>query len=161
MIEEVRSAPRRCVNLYVSRSRDRMIVAAMHQNFAGIYYEQSQPALINEWPDPETLGIAYLLAFKDFSVKDTNLRDKKRTDWPSYRASKLRSVREFERRFMRISCCGLNSSNAVVRASTLMPGNKDVELSVSFNPLLSEVVGKRLFNLIDAANALELNLGET
>ncbi|TXI94620.1 MAG: hypothetical protein E6Q34_04430 [Burkholderiaceae bacterium] len=44
----------RCVNVYASSQC--FIIAAMHQNFAGIYYEQLEPVLIQGKPSAEELG---------------------------------------------------------------------------------------------------------
>ena len=142
----------RCVNLYVSSQRT--IVAPMHQNFAGIYYEQPAPAVVEGAPTTARIGLAFREAFDDFSTKDTNLGEFKRSDWPSFKASGLRSVKEFERQYKTVICFGNNSSNSVVRASVAHPTRANIEMSVSFNPLLAhEAIGESLMQLIEAANA--------
>jgi hypothetical protein len=141
----------RAVNLYVANDRGRLIVAAMHRNLEGIYYEQPQPVIIEKWPDPEELGKAFRAAFDAFSVRDANLRERKSSDWPSLQVSGLRSIKEFERVFRLVSCMACNSSNAVFRASIPHPTTPDVDLSVAFNPLSPpDSVGERLMRLIDA-----------
>jgi hypothetical protein len=142
----------RAVHLYAAVARDRVIVAAMHQNRAGIYYEQANVVLIDPWPDDAQLGNAFRDAFDAFVPRDADLRHTSLSDWPAYRASRLRSVREFERLFRAVHCYALNHSNAIVRASTPHPTCEGIELSVSFNPLLPAAsVGGQLLRLIDAA----------
>nr|WP_314857654.1 hypothetical protein [uncultured Undibacterium sp.] len=131
-----------------------MIIAAMHQNFAGIYYEQLTPFVIQGKPTAEQLGSAFRDAFNGFSIKDANLSGFNRSDWPAFKASDLHTVKEFERRFKSISCVSCNSSNAVVRASVAHPTHPSIEMSVSFNPLAApETIGVSLLHLFEAANA--------
>jgi hypothetical protein len=120
----------------------------MHQNSAGIYFEQSTPVVLEPVPSAAELGAAFRRAFDAFYVLDKNLGDVKKSDWPSFTVSRLRSVKEFERQYRCIHCIGLSESNAVVRASVSHPSAEGVELAASFNPLLSpEVIGKCLLTL--------------
>lgn len=126
----------------------------MHQNFAGIYYEQSEPVLIQGKPSAEELGSTFRNAFDEFSIKDVNLRETKRSDWPSFKASYLRTPKEFERSFRLIHCVSGDASNAVVRASITHPTHPDIELSTSFNPLSTpKDIGASLLLLVEVADA--------
>ena len=150
----LRRPPRaaRCVHIYASI--DNTIVAAMHRNFAGIYYEQIDPVVLAGSPDPVALGAAFKQAFDRFSVKDANLREHKRSDWPAYRASGLRTIKEFERRYRAVACQGLNDSNAVVHASMARPDAADCTTTISFNPQLPpEDIGANLHRLLDLVAA--------
>ena len=130
------------------------IVAVMHQNLAGIYYEQSAPRVTQGQPEAESTGRAFREAFDRFSSKDANLAEFKRSDWPVFKASGLRAVKEFERLFRVVNCVGINASNSMVRASVAHPMHPGIEMSVSFNPLLvHEVIGTGLMQLIKVANA--------
>ena len=143
----------RCVNVYASSQC--FIIAAMHQNFAGIYYEQSEPVLIQGKPSAEELGSTFRNAFDEFSIKDVNLRETKRSDWPSFKASYLRTPKEFERSFRLIHCASCDASNAVVRASVTNPTHSDIELSASFNPLSApKDIGASLLLLLEVAQAI-------
>jgi len=135
-------------------SADSVIVAAMHQNLAGIYYEQPAPFAIQGTPTPEQLGHAFREAFDRFSIKDANLQEFKRSEWPAFKASGLRSLKEFERLYRPVGIYGVNASNALVRASVAHPVQSKIELSVSFNPLLAhEQIGESLLQLLEVANA--------
>jgi hypothetical protein len=156
MIRSLFSRPKqaaiRGVNLYFSSSS--VIVAATHQNADGIHDEQPTPVLLHGRPTAEQLGAAFRKAFDDFSVQDKSLREAKRSDWPAFQVSGVRSMKEFEKLFRPMRCYGLNTSNAVVRASVAHPTHDGIELSVSFNPLLGpDVIGGKLLQLADVAAA--------
>ena len=77
----------------------------------------------------------------------------KKSDWPAFKASGLTSLKAFEREYTAVLCEGLNPSNATVRASRLYPADRDLELSVTFNPLLdAEAVGATLLRLARAGD---------
>ena len=142
----------RGVHLYFSA--ETVIVAALHQNPDGIYFEQPTPTVIPARATREELGTAFRRAFEGFSVQNRDLRNAKAADWPAFRASGARSAKEFRNAFMAVQCYGLHSSNAVVRAATRHPAHEDIELSVSFNPRLEpEAVGGKLLQLVRAASA--------
>jgi len=144
----------RVVHIYFSGTR--FIVAAMHQNSAGICYEQSDPVVV-EVRQPADLGVAFRAAFAAFSRKDRDLSTMKQSDWPSFLASGLRAVKAFEHEYTAIQCHGLNPSNAVVRACRVYPPDPVMELSIAFNPMLdAEAVGGMLLRLAHAGNGSEV-----
>ena len=145
--------PVRGVQMYFSDAS--VIVAAVHQSPEGIYFEQPTPVLIGGRPAPEELGAAFQEAFQAFSLQERDLQRAKLTDWPAFRASGLRSVKAFQSSFRAMQCFGLNASNVLVRAVMQHPAHEDIELSVTFNPLLPPaVVGEKLLELERVANAL-------
>ena len=144
----------RVVQIYFSGTR--FIVAAMHQNNAGIYYEQPDPVVV-EVRQPADLGVAFRAAFDAFSRKDRDLSTMKKSDWPAFRASGLKSMKAFERDYTAIQCHGLNPSNAVVRACRVYPPDPAMELSIAFNPMLeAKVVGEMLLRLAHVGNGSEV-----
>ena len=144
----------RSVSIHVSRKLDRVIVAPTCRNKAGVYCEQDAVEVIAAWPAPDEFGAAFQRAFERFSTDDKGIREHKRSDWPSYKASGLRTISRFEQEFVYINCTGLNPSNAIVRASARHPINPNVELSVLFNPRSDEsTIGKLLTELAHLAVA--------
>jgi hypothetical protein len=138
------------VHVYFSKTG--VIVAALHQNHAGILFEQDEPIFIEGEPNCDELGDAFRVAFERFSINDKNLSTAKKSEWPAYLASGCRSVKDFERKFRPIICTSTNASNTVVRATTAHPSHDGIELSVSFNPLLpSPGIGTQLLHLANAA----------
>ena len=106
----------------------------MHQVPGGVYFEQRGPVVV-EVQQPADLGAAFRRAFDVFSVRDMDMSSVKKSEWPAYIASGMRSMKMFEREYTTICCAGLNPSNAVVRASRMYPANPELELSTTFNPL--------------------------
>src|SRR5436190_18468631 len=100
----------RCARIYLGATAKEAIVAALHFNSAGISFEQDGPAVIANWRQALELGVALRLALGRFSLQERNLRDLKKTEWPSYRASSSRSVREFEATYICISVQALNEA---------------------------------------------------
>jgi hypothetical protein len=144
----------RALNIYMSLARERVLVVAMHQNLAGIYYEQDDPVVLGTWPEPVELGKAFRAAFDRFSVVDADLRSRKLTDWPAFRASGEGSVGAFKARYVTLSCLALNASNSTVRAGTVHPTEHDVELSVTVNPLQDpQDIGSQLLKLFEIVSA--------
>lgn len=144
--------PIRGAHLYFSTGS--VIVAAVHQNAAGIYYEQAEPIVLQGVPSAVQLGDAFQAAFQKFSIGDASLHETRKSEWPAFQASGLRSMREFERLFRPMICYSVNSANITVRASVAHASCPDIELSISFNPLLAaEAVGERLMRLVKAADA--------
>jgi hypothetical protein len=136
-------------------SGTRCIVAAMHRNSDGIHYEQADPVLVDV-QQPADLGAAFRTAFDAFSLRDWDRPAAKKSDWPAYLASGLPSMKAFEREYAAILCEGLDASNAVVRASRVYPGDRELELSISFNPLLDAgEIGEILLRLarVDVAGS--------
>ncbi|ANH68189.1 hypothetical protein ABE85_12565 [Mitsuaria sp. 7] len=141
------------MHLYFSDAA--VIVAAMHRNLEGIYFEQADATVrLAGVPSAHELGRAFQSAFQSFSMVDADLRGAKRSDWPAFKASGARSVKQFEDEFRPVSCYSLNPGNAIVRASTPHARKSEVELSTSFNPLQSaEAIGARLLRLLETAKA--------
>lgn len=141
-------------------SPEKAIVAAQHYNAAGIYYEQEDPVIVSPWRDEEALSDVLRKALARFSFKDRDLREGKLTDWPSYRASKCRSVRDFESSYSRVSVTPLNHAKLFYRATIQPPGEPQIRLEVFLNPYGSdtEAFALPLVRLFDASSKWDLML---
>ena len=126
MMTKLRSA-----NLYLAEKRP-AIIAAMHVNSAGIYYEQENP-LVDESSDWATLAASLRASLDRFSFREENLRDRKSTDWPAYRASRYRSVRQFKDLYQLIDVHGWSNSELFYYASCQPRGESDMTLRVTLD----------------------------
>ena len=93
------------VAVYLPCSSKTTIVCPTESVNGGLYCDQPPPALLQLDAAPESLGQSVweaLLSFCSIS-EPVNLRSYKKTDWPAFRASGMRSVRQFEDSFVRIS----------------------------------------------------------
>lgn len=139
----------RMVRIYYSSTR--FIVAAMHQIPGGMYYEQPDP-LVVEVRQPADLGVAFRAAFDAFSLQHMDMSNMRKSDWPAFVASGMRSMKLFERDYTPMCCAGLNPSNAVVRACRQYPSDPEMELSITFSPLSQpEEIGSHLLRLASAS----------
>lgn len=123
----------RCARIYLGATAKEAIVAALHHNSAGISFEQEGPAVIANWRQAPALGVALRLALERFSPQERNLRDLKKTEWPSYRASGSRSVRLFETTYTCISVQAMNEAELFYDAFARPHGEEDITLHVTLN----------------------------
>ena len=104
----------------------------MHFNSTGIYYEQESP-LLDESNDWSALSSSLRLSINRFSFRETNLRDRTKTDWRAFRASGCRSVRQFEDLYLQINVRAVNEAELFYDASCQPRGEKDIRLQVALN----------------------------
>lgn len=131
-----------------------MIVAPLHATPQGILYEQNQPTVLSNHCSGD-IGAAVKSAFCAFSTRARDLRSVKKSDWPAFRASGCKSMRQFEAEFRRIHIEYLNLSGAVARAELAIPGDEEFAVSTTFNPRLDdEEVGNRVLGLVPRCTRL-------
>ena len=103
------------------------------------------------WRQGSGLAIALRLALERFSPQERNLRGYKRTEWPSYRASKSRSLRAFEAAYICISIQALNEAELFYDAEAYPRGEEDIALHVTLNRYGSnEEIDRKILKLFDA-----------
>jgi hypothetical protein len=93
-----------CTAVYMSRLPAKIIICPEGSIERGFHTEQEPLAVLPYACSTEALGQTVwesLLQFK--ATPGLNLRSSKKTDWPAYRASGARSVREFEEQYLRVS----------------------------------------------------------
>src|SRR5947207_12102452 len=122
------TATLRRASLYLPEASGAAIAAAMHVNAAGIYFEQEEPIAIEDWRNPERLVPALRSALEQFGPRERNLREMKKTDWPSYRVSRRGSVRQFEQSNFHIAVCATNEAESSYDASAKPRGESDLSL---------------------------------
>jgi hypothetical protein len=108
------------------------IIAPLHFNSAGIYYEQDLPLKVPR----ETAGALALQlrhALELFSLKEANLRQHKLTDWPSFRASGSKSVRSFREDYLRIDVRSVNEAEQRYIALVQPKAETDITLQATLN----------------------------
>jgi hypothetical protein len=143
----------RRAHLYFAENRP-AILAALHYNGAGIYYEQESPGILTEWRDPVVLATAARAALQRFSFRECNLRNAQRSECPSYLASRICSIREFERLYLRITLDALNEAELFYDASAEPHGETDLALHTSLNRHGDDSeFGRKLLRLFDSCSA--------
>lgn len=123
----------RSARIYVGATVKDAIVAALHYNKAGIFFEQDDPEVVADWRNGPGLAVALRSALTRCSLQERNLRDQKKTEWPSYRASNSRSLRVFEATYLCISVRALNEAEFFYDAEAYPHGEEDIALHVTLN----------------------------
>jgi hypothetical protein len=102
-------------SVFVHREGTKAIVVTMHYNGSGgVLIEDDAPVVLTEPLDTPDLGAALTKALRATQVRRArNLRDRKLTEWPAFRASGVRSVRGFERDFIHLQARGANEANLI------------------------------------------------
>ena len=102
------------VVLYISSELNKILIAPQYVDESWVKFEQKEISTLDFNCSNELLGESIKRNFNKFANK--NIADKKRTskDWPSYQASKLKSIKEFEKRYFKISINGANEANIIM-----------------------------------------------
>ncbi len=102
------------ISVYISDKHKHLIIAPMHENEAGIMYEQKTCFNIDYPIDLGDFGREVIKSLNEFSIKDTNLRDSRRAEWPAFKHSKSKSINSFEAEYIKIFIRSANDSNLVL-----------------------------------------------
>jgi hypothetical protein len=146
---------KKSVAIHISQLHKQVIICPRYINDAGIMYEQENCTLLNFPVDYATLGDEVLRNFNLFSLKDKNLRDQKRTDWPAFKCSKLKTVKSFEDTFLPMNIDGNNESNIILSIEAPLSGHDDITLNsnISSSPLNKKAIGERVIKVYNLAIA--------
>jgi hypothetical protein len=132
----------------------------MHFNSAGIRYEQEEVLVA---PDGSWEAAAQSLrdALGRFSFREANLRDQRLTDWASYRASGLRSVRQFQSEYLCIQIAAFNEAELMYDALCQPHGEHEIILHITLNPYgPDEEIGRQLDKLFRSCLRWPIVMGE-
>jgi hypothetical protein len=138
--------------IYLADDTKPAIVAAIHHNAAGIYYEQDEAVVVADWREVLPLVAALRSALERFSFRDRNLRDSKLSEWPAYRVSGCRSVKEFQSSYFCISVRAANESELCYIAEAHPLDEREISLCVTINRHGDDEAGRTLFRLYDACS---------
>lgn len=139
------------VAIYISDKFQHLIIAPHHENDAGIIYEQEN-CFTSDYPmNTEELGNEIIKGLNLYSIKDTNLRNHKQTDWSAYKSSKSKSVTGFEKEYIQVSIRSANESNLILMIEGLPFKNSELKVSssVSFHADKDEI-GNRIKAIYEA-----------
>lgn len=121
------------VVLYLSSELNKILIAPQYVDESWIKFEQEEIELLDFNCSNELLGESIKKNFDKFAEK--NMEDKKRTskDWPAYQASKLRSMKEFKKKYYRISINGANEANIIMVFEADMKSKNEINLTSSIS----------------------------
>jgi hypothetical protein len=128
-----------------------LIAAAIYDNRDSASYEQEDAAVVEQWRISEILGAVTWEVLARFCRKDRNLYGSKLSDWPAFKASNLRSVKQFEASYLRIGIVAVNDAALMFEATVFPPNESEIALRVAFSKGNSnQEVGTLLLRLISS-----------
>jgi hypothetical protein len=139
------------ISVYISDGHKHLIIASMHQNGAGINYEQKDCFTADYPIDSTEFGNEVIKNLNQYSVKDTNLRESKKTDWPAFKHSRSKSVTGFENEYINIFIRSANDSNLIltIEGRPFKTSELTINSSVSFHADKQEL-GQRINEVYQA-----------
>jgi len=121
------------VAVYLSSEYKKILITPFFINEAWVYYEQENVESLNYDVDDKLLGEALKRNLDKFKQKDSDLTKQKLTDWPSFKASGLKTVKEFERKYLRIGVSGLNKANIILALDAEMKSKYEIDLRTTIS----------------------------
>jgi len=116
--------------VFVSRHDETAIIVALHYNGPkGLLFEDIHPVVLRGPLEAATLGCETKAALEKTQIRPpVSFANHKLKDWPAFKASRMKTVRQFEQDFIDIQLSGANEVNLVY----LIEGypEKDSELKV-------------------------------
>ena len=136
---------RRHAVVYMDRSGDTAIIVPLHYNGAGGFlFEDVEPIVIRTPNDPESLGTTIKRALMASAIRPESAdRIGKLTDWPAFKSSRKKSVRQFESAFIRIDVSGMNEANLFYNIEGWPDKNAEVRVLASASAFRPEELGER------------------
>jgi hypothetical protein len=131
----------RACTVYFSAVHETALVAALF-NHGGMFAEQPDGIVVCPRDDVPGLGAAVRAALEACRYEpEFNYRDRKRSDWPAFKRSGCRSIRQFEQDYLPIILRGMNEANLICAAESPPYGPCDLRLlaSVSFHAPAAEL----------------------
>jgi len=118
------------VTVYLSEKHSEIIVAPISKEpNAGYHYEQKDCEVIELNSSVEIIGKTIKRNFDKFNIERKNAGMGNKSDWPAFKASKEKSMRGFEERYIRISIQGLTDRNNTLRIETVLDLPINIELT--------------------------------
>jgi hypothetical protein len=101
--------------VFVSRHDETAIIVALHYNGPkGLLFEDEHPAVFQGPLQATTLGCETKVALDKTQIHaPVSFAKHKPKDWPAFKASRMKTVRQFEQDFILIELGGANEANLV------------------------------------------------
>lgn len=117
------------VTVYISEKHSQIIIAPFFKEPKESYiYEQGECEVIDFNSPIEAIGEAIKRNFDKFDIKEREPKKINKSDWAAYKASKEKSIRGFEEKYMRISIRGLSDLNNTLIIETVLNLPVEIEL---------------------------------
>lgn len=142
------------IALYVSAELNKILIAPHYVDESWVMYEQEEIEEIAYNDTNEILGLAIKRNLKLFAKKNLSNEKRKPKDWPSYKASKLKSIKEFEKRYQRIIVNGANEANIILIFEADMKSKHKINITRSISAFAEN---QELGLLVKKLNKVQMN----
>jgi hypothetical protein len=115
--------------------------------------EIGEPTILPHNTDARYVGEAILRHLAEFDDAEFDIRSRKKSDWPVFKASGARSIKEFEANAWHCQLSQKGTSFEVWAAS-LLSLKDDLSVYCSANAALPDCVGAAALNALSGAKAL-------
>ena len=139
------------VVLYMSSELNKILIAPYYVDESWIRFEQEEIEILEFNCKDDLLGESIKRNFDKFAEK--NMENRKRTskDWPAYQASKLKSMKDFERKYNRITVDGANEANLFMVFLADMKSKNDINLTSTISAYAENnrlgILAKKLYEI--------------
>src|SRR5690606_30050848 len=113
--------------VYIRSELNKILIAPHYVDESWIKYEQEEIEVLEFNCNDEILGESVKRNFNKFAEKNMENRNRTSKDWSSYQATKLKSKKEFEKKYFRIFISGANEANIIM----IFEANKKSKLKIN------------------------------
>ncbi len=138
-------------SVFISRNSKEAIIVSSYY-FLGAYIEKDDGAIKIAFDHPDEIGPIIESKFFDCEYMDEDdyppeWKNNKESDWPAYKASKAKSMKQFKRDYVRYSLRGANEANIIIAVNSQKLQN-DIELTTAFSaPSCGTFAGQKMIDL--------------
>lgn len=133
---------------YLSKEYNQILVAPYYVDESCLRYEQEEIDVFSYDVDNNTLGDSIKGNLNKFKAKNQDSGTKNKKDWPAFKASKLKTIKEFESKFQRIAISGLNEANIILAFDAETDSKDEIHLRTTISAYAdNETLAERLRKL--------------
>lgn len=130
---------------YLSKEYNQILVAPYYVDESWLRYEQEEIDVFSYDVDNKILGDSIKENLNKFKAKNQDSETKNKKDWPAYKASKLKTIKEFESKFQRIAISGLNEANIILAFDAETDSKDEIHLRTTISAYAeNDILAERL-----------------
>jgi len=142
------------VVIYLCSELNKILIAPQYIDESWIKFEQDEIEQLEFNCTNELLGESIKRNFDKFASKNMNNIKRKQKNWPAFKESGLKSIKEFEKKYYRISVNGANESNIIMVFEADMKSENKINLTSSIS---AHAQNEKIGTLTKKLNEIQLN----
>ena len=136
------------ITAYLSQEYDKILLAPFFVDESWMHYEQNEIEVLKFDVSDQILGESIKHNLNLFAEKNDDLTKRNKSDWPAFKASNLKTIKEFEAKFSRISISGLNEANLILAFDAETKSKDEIDLRTTISAYAdNNELGNRLRKL--------------